>query len=354
MKTAERFPHSAAENVAYGLEGYQSIDQKIAQLRPSKVVVCCDQNTAQWVPFVLKQLPALTSQVAQFTIPAGEQHKVLETAVRFWQYLQECGADRNTLLLSIGGGVVTDLGAFVASTYLRGIDFCAIPTSLLAMVDASVGGKTGINFGTYKNQIGTFSKPLAVAIDPHLLSTLPDQEWTSGHGEMVKHALLAGEPYWPEVLGLHRSNLGWEAIAKSVEVKASVVQADFREQGARKQLNLGHTFGHALESVALHGGMPIPHGAAVVQGLHVALHLSEQHDLRDALAARYPWRGVHPAQLEALWRAQLGDKKNQHGQVQFVLLDALGRASWNHPITRAQWEDALLELNEDLDPCRRF
>ena len=289
-----------------------------------------------------------------FCMPAGESFKNLDNAVAFWHFLQQHGADRSSLVLNIGGGVVTDLGAFAASTYLRGIPFCAIPTSLLAMVDASVGGKTGLNFGSLKNQIGTFNKALAVAIDPALLSTLPDQEWTSGHGEMVKHALLGGPSLWPSVLKLNRATLTTEDIARSVEVKAAVVRSDFQEQNARKQLNLGHTFGHALEAVRLQEGKPLSHGAAVLQGLHVALHLSEQHDLRDELSERYPWLGVHPAQLDALWNAQLGDKKNERGQVKFVLLDALGRASWNHFISRETWENALLELNEDLDPCRRF
>jgi 3-dehydroquinate synthase len=244
----------------------------------------------------------------------------------------------------VGGGVVCDLGAFIASTYKRGIPFVNVPTSLLAMVDASVGGKNGINFEGLKNQLGTFTQPNFVLIDPDFLATLPQEEWESGHAEMLKHALLSGIR-WSELLALEPATLTLHDIEQSVAFKAEIVKEDFKENGKRKILNLGHTTGHAWESYAAVSGNPCTHGAAVIQGLHVALMLSGLQDEQSALAQRYPWQGVAEEALQPLWERQLQDKKNTHGEVRYVLLEHLGRPVWDIEITFERWTAAVLALN---------
>lgn len=346
-------PFLRAENIAFESEGYELIDKIIAEIKPTKTFILVDSNTSALLPKVIPNMTQLDPAYEILEVDPGEQSKSLEIAAGLWDTLREYGADRKSLLINLGGGMITDLGGFIASTYQRGITFCNIPTSLLAMVDASVGGKTGINFSGLKNQIGTFQRPRSVAIVSSLLQTLPDLEWTSGHGEMIKHALISGAQ-WPNVLWFNRNGLKSADIARSILVKAETVQQDFKEQGARRLLNLGHTFGHAWEMLHAHLDRPIPHGLCVIQGLHLALHLSGQDELRAELSQRYPWNPVSPEHLTSLWELQRSDKKSEAGQVQFVLLEDLGKATWGNSVDRDEWEEALLELNEDCDLCMRF
>jgi 3-dehydroquinate synthase len=290
------------------------------------------------------KLAQLDADFEVLEVPPGEESKSLEVAANLWSVLLEYGADRNSLIINVGGGVVCDLGAFIASTYKRGIPFVNVPTSLLAMVDASVGGKNGINFEGLKNQLGTFTKPNFVLIDPDFLATLPQEEWESGHAEMLKHALLSGIR-WSELLALEPATLTLHDIEQSVAFKAEIVKEDFKENGKRKILNLGHTTGHAWESYAAVSGNPCTHGAAVIQGLHVALMLSGLQDEQSALAQRYPWQGVAEEALQPLWERQLQDKKNTHGEVRYVLLEHLGRPVWDIEITFERWTAAVLALN---------
>lgn len=297
------------------------------------------------VPSFAQQLTKLDGEFDVIEVPAGEQSKDLEIAAQLWTTLLEYGADRNALMINLGGGVVGDLGSFVASTYKRGISFVQVPTSLLAMVDASVGGKTGINFGGLKNQIGTFNNPELVVVEPEFLKTLPKEEWESGHGEMIKHSLLTGSD-WPLVLQLTPGLDISEDIQRSIQIKSRVVDADFKESGSRKTLNLGHTFGHAWESLMQQKGRPVPHGRAVVQGLHLALVLSDQLHLQSELAQVYPWVPVQREDLELLWAAQLADKKNKSGEVQFVLLSSLGNPTYGTAINMETWTAGILWLNK--------
>ena len=258
--------------------------------------------------------------------------------------LLEYGADRNSLIINVGGGVVCDLGAFIASTYKRGISFVNVPTSLLAMVDASVGGKNGINFEGLKNQLGTFTQPNFVLVDPDFLASLPQEEWESGHAEMLKHTLLSGNR-WTELLALEPAALALNDIEQSVAFKADIVQEDFKENGKRKILNLGHTTGHAWESYCAASGNPCTHGTAVIQGLHVALFLSGLHDEQSALAQRYPWQVVEEQAFEPLWELQLQDKKNSNSEVRYVLLEQLGLPVWDVQISLEVLTAAVLALN---------
>lgn len=297
------------------------------------------------MPKVVQQLPHLDPEYEILEIEPGEDSKTIDLAAQLWQTLLEYGADRHSAFINLGGGMICDLGAFVASTYKRGIAFAQIPTSLLAMVDASVGGKNGINFGGLKNQIGVFQAPDVVIVDTEHLSSLPLEEWKSGHGEMIKHSLISGSD-WPFVLYMNPGQTDASSIERSVSVKMRIVSEDFKETGQRKVLNFGHTFGHAWESLHHSKGEDVPHGMAVIQGLHLALMLSGQPHLQAELARVYPWKKVLDQDLDTLWKLQLGDKKNQNGEVRFVLLKALGNPVYDQLVERSVWEKRIGALNE--------
>ena len=337
MKTSHSYPF-------FGPNGYDGLDALLQELAPSKTFLLVDSNTVNCLSVFVPKLAQLDADFEVLEVPPGEESKSLEVAANLWSVLLEYGADRNSLIINVSGGVVCDLGAFIASTYKRGIPFVNVPTSLLAMVDASVGGKNGINFEGLKNQLGTFTQPNFVLIDPDFLATLPQEEWESGHAEMLKHALLSGTN-WAEALQLEPATLALYEIQQSVAFKAAIVREDFKETGKRKVLNLGHTTGHAWESYAAVSGNPCTHGAAVIQGLHVALLLSGLQDEQYALAKRYPWIKVEDDALTPLWERQLQDKKNTRGEVRYVLLEELGKPIWDVQITREQWTQALSALN---------
>ena len=215
-------------------------------------------------------------------IPDGEQHKTLATVERIWQFLLDHRATRDDVLVCAGGGVICDLGGFAASTYKRGMHHINVPTTLLAMVDAASGGKTGFDYAGIKNAIGTYAQPLDTLVLPSLIATLPPRELLSGYGEMLKHALLDTPDHWHQLLRLDlETEQGVQAlmplIARSRAVKERIVAADPREQGLRRALNLGHTVGHALEAQMLANGQPAPHGYCVVWGMVAALYLSILH-----------------------------------------------------------------------------
>ena len=337
MKTSHSYPF-------FGPDGYDGLDALLQELAPSKTFLLVDSNTTHCLSVFVPKLCQLDAAFEVLEVPPGEESKSLEVAANLWSVLLEYGADRNSLIINVGGGVVCDLGAFIAATLKRGIPFVNVPTSLLAMVDASVGGKNGINFAGLKNQLGTFTQPNYVLIDPDFLTSLPQQEWESGHAEMLKHALLSGTN-WVEALQLEPATLALYEIQQSVAFKAAIVREDFKENGKRKILNLGHTTGHAWESYAAVSGNPCTHGAAVIQGLHVALMLSGLQDEQSALAQRYPWQGVAEEALQPLWERQLQDKKNTHGEVRYVLLEHSGRPVWDIEITFERWTAAVLALN---------
>ena len=334
--------NTTASTIFFGEDGFTALDQYLINNEPPKTFVLVDENTSACIPAFAEKLTALDPDFEILEIPSGEESKSLELVNQLWLTLLEHGADRNTLLINLGGGVVGDIGGFVASTYKRGISFIQVPTSLLAMVDASVGGKTGINIGGLKNQVGTFSQPDMVVVDSSFLTSLPEEEWASGHGEMIKHD-------WPEVLSWTAKDDLQEEIQRSVAMKAAVVESDFKESGLRKILNLGHTFGHAWESLMHSQGNGIPHGCAVIQGLHVALVLSQEQGLQAELATRYPWSKVSMEDFEILWHYQLADKKNENGEIQFVLLEHLGAPTFGTPVSIEAWSAALLWLNQSAD-----
>ncbi|MDP4799725.1 MAG: 3-dehydroquinate synthase, partial [Crocinitomicaceae bacterium] len=305
----------------------------LAQFSNSKIAILVDENTHDHcLEYLITGFEALaTAEVIM--LPAGEENKVLEVCFQVWETLTEAGFGRHDLLLNLGGGVVTDLGGFVASVYKRGFAFVHIPTSLLGMVDAAVGGKTGIDLAGYKNQLGTFQEPLATFVDTGFLQTLPDTEWRNGFAELLKHALIADKTLWEALTQIKNIplELRTETIQQGVQIKVDIVAQDPTEQGLRKILNFGHTIGHALESYYLNSDTPLAHGHAVAIGMLLEAQLSvdqanlsqtEFEAIEKCIKQTYPIQ--IPNDAEGLWTLMQQDKKNANGEVRICLLPQIG------------------------------
>ncbi|MGQ2985514.1 3-dehydroquinate synthase [Flavobacterium sp.] len=304
------------------------------------IFILADTNTSQYcLPNFLAQL-ATELPIEIIEIEAGEPNKSLETCTEVWHALTDLGAERKSLIINIGGGVVTDLGGFVASTFKRGIDFINIPTSLLAMVDASVGGKTGVDLGVLKNQIGVINNPVAVLIDTNFLTTLPQMEMRSGLAEMLKHGLIADKTYWDNFSDLGNmttDDLG-ALIHWSVEIKNNIVEQDPNEKGLRKLLNFGHTLGHAIESHFLNSATPQLHGEAVAAGMVLESYIAmakgllveeEYDEIRSVILSIFGTVSFTAKDVEDIIGLLVHDKKNEGGRVLFVLPDGIGSAVIN-------------------------
>ena len=271
------------------------------------------------------------------TIGAEDVHKNVETLVHVWQSLGDGGASRHSLMINLGGGMVTDLGGFAASTFKRGIKYINIPTTLLAMVDASVGGKTGINFNGLKNEIGVFSPAEYVLIDTEFLKSLDARNLLSGYAEMLKHGIISTTGHWAELLNFDMTNIDYKAlqalVAKSVQIKEGIVAEDPFEKGIRKALNLGHTAGHAFESLALETNRPVLHGYAVAWGIVCELYFSHlrtgfpKDKLRQTVQFIKDHYGVFTfdcKQYDRLYQFMTHDKKNNAGIINFTLMGEIG------------------------------
>jgi len=237
----------------------------------SKVAILVDENTKR---NCLPKLPQLENSII-IEVTSGEINKSISSCNYIWEQLSEHNFDRDSLLINLGGGVIGDMGGFAASTYKRGIDFIQVPTTLLAMVDASVGGKLGVDFNGLKNQIGLFNNPESVLIFPEFLETLPENQLKSGYAEVVKHALISDNNLWEKIISVPFNEMNWgEIIETSINIKNKIVLSDPYEKGERKKLNFGHTFGHAVESYYLEKGTPILHGEAVLMGILLEVEMS--------------------------------------------------------------------------------
>ena len=320
----------------------------------SKIFILTDENTRKYC--LVKLQYADIERLIVESITPGEVHKTLSTCQHIWSSMLDHRLDRDALCINLGGGVVGDMGGFCAATYKRGIDFVQIPTSLLAQVDASVGGKTGIDFRGAKNIIGAFANPKAVIVDPTFLTTLPPRELLSGWAEVVKHALISDAAYWDELSQLHPHTItDWQPIIeRAIRIKSKIVAQDPYEGGLRKILNFGHTIGHAIESYSLaHDDTPMTHGAAVAAGMVAELALSSSvlglpEAQRDQVSAvLLEWFGKYDIAhaTEAIKANLLHDKKNANGNIHFVLLDAIGQAQYDCTATEEQIDAALHYLN---------
>ena len=286
-------------------------------------------------------------------IGSTDANKTLESLAHVWEKLGEGGATRHSLLINIGGGMVTDLGGFAASTFKRGINYINIPTTLLAMVDASVGGKTGINFRGLKNEVGVFSNASTVILDTRFLKTLDSENIRSGYAEMLKHGLISNEPMWAELLNFDLEHPDLDILqtmlSDSVKVKQRIVTEDPLEQGIRKALNLGHTTGHAFESFALRHE-PILHGYAVAYGLISELYLStikagfpseKMHQTVNFIKEHYGKMDITCDDYPTLLELMTHDKKNVAGMINFTLLGGIGDIRINQTVTKDDIYEAL-------------
>ena len=287
------------------------------------------------------------------TIGATDEHKTLQSLAHVWECLQRGGATRHSLLINLGGGMVTDLGGFAASTFKRGINYINIPTTLLSMVDASVGGKTGINFGGLKNEIGVFNNARSVILDTTFLKTLDHENICSGYAEMLKHGLIATEAMWAELVSFDLAAPDYQQLSRmladSVQVKERVVEQDPMEKGLRKALNLGHTVGHAFESLALQR-QPVLHGYAVAYGLICELYLSctktgfPVDKMRQTVRFINENFGQMPITCDdypTLLELMTHDKKNVAGEINFTLLGGVGDIRINQTATKEEILEAL-------------
>ena len=325
----------------------------ISECEHDRIFVLTDETTQQLCWPKIKNFKALKNSTP-IIIKATDTHKNLDTLSQVWQALSNGGATRHSLMINLGGGMVTDLGGFAASTFKRGIDFINIPTTLLAMVDASVGGKTGINFGGLKNEIGVFSDSRFVIINTQFLDTLDHDNICSGYAEMLKHGLISDERTWAELMtfDLDTPDLSQlqRMVAESIKVKERIVEADPHEHGIRKALNLGHTMGHAFESFAMRRGTPILHGYAVAYGLVSELYMSARktafptdsmHQTVRFIRENYGTINITCDDYPTLIELMHHDKKNTSGIINFTLLGNVGDIRINQTANEEEIKEAL-------------
>lgn len=327
-----------------------TLENKLEEASFSSLYLLVDNNTKQYCLPLIKDVLPEGCQIIEIT--AGEENKTLATCEHIWQKLTDTHADRHALVVNLGGGVICDMGGFCARIYKRGIQFWNIPTTLLSQVDASVGGKLGIDFGVYKNQLGLFSDPDLVFVDSTFFATLPYAELLSGFAEMVKHALIKDREMFFELKNQDLGSLNWqEWIARSVAIKNNVVAKDPKESSLRKILNFGHTIGHAVESFYLIKPNPLKHGEAIAIGMIAETFLSTSKGLlpgqdRDEiipyLVDTFPFYDIQENELEAIIKLALQDKKNKNGQINAVLLNEIGKAKYDIPISEEDIREALL------------
>jgi 3-dehydroquinate synthase len=314
----------------------------------SSIAVLVDENTYQYCyPLIQCSLPS--HFIVQ--VNSGEGEKNIDTCTIIWQAMTDHAMDRHACMIVLGGGVLGDMGGFCAATYKRGIDFILIPTTLLAQVDASIGGKLGVDFNHLKNHIGVFQKPVLTLLFKDFLQSLPESELRSGFAEVIKHTLISDEGMWKEVSSKTLAHQDWNKLVKhSVEFKAWVTTEDPTEKGLRKILNAGHTIGHALESYLLAKGNRILHGEAIAVGLITEGFIAHQEDMLSKndfesiyqfIRSIYGKVEIQTEELHAIAQLTLQDKKNKDNKILCVLQSGLGKAKWDCEITLQSVKDAL-------------
>jgi 3-dehydroquinate synthase len=331
--------------IHFNEKGYEALNLHLKENKYSNLFIIVDNNTNEFclpkfIPFLETDL---TIEIIEFE--AGEQNKNIETCVQIWNVLTELGADRKSLIINLGGGVVTDLGGFVASTFKRGVDFIHIPTTLLSMVDASVGGKNGVDLGNLKNQIGVINVPKMVLIDTQYLNTSPQNEMRSGLAEMLKHGLIYDKQYWEQFLDLKAIDFVDfdELIYRSVEIKNEIVKQDPTEKNIRKALNFGHTLGHAIESYFLENKnkTTLLHGEAIAVGMILESYISlnknlinqeEYFQIKSTIKTIYDDIVFEENDIEPILELLIHDKKNEYGNIQFALIEGIGNIKINQSV----------------------
>jgi 3-dehydroquinate synthase len=325
----------------------------------SSYFIICDSNTLQYCLPVLLRTCKILSKAEIIELEPGEANKELPIVAGIWQTLTQYGADKKSLVINLGGGTVSDTGGFAASTFKRGIDYINVPTTLLAMVDASVGGKTGINFENIKNHIGTITQPKGVFINAAFLNTLPFAQIASGYAEVIKTALIADKKLFQQIRDL---NIGASfpvksIIQKSVQLKNAIIKKDPEEKGLRKILNFGHSAGHAIESLYMNRTAPMFHGEAVAIGMAIESHISllrkkltqkEFSDIVNCLSLNFRLPLLEEKDEEKFFAFLKQDKKNQGKDFHFALLHHIGKCEPSVKISEAQVKKSLQYYNQFL------
>jgi len=320
-------------------EDYSILHNFIDEYNPSKLFIIVDENTKRdCLPILIQKIdhPHILIEIT-----SGEIHKSIDTATALWEALINYGADRSSLVLNLGGGVIGDMGGFVAASYMRGIPFIQIPTTLLSQVDASVGGKLGIDFKGYKNMVGLFQNPDLVWVDTNYLKTLSARELKSGFAEVIKHGLIQSKTLWSFIKdrALDYNDQEWNDIVfDSIKIKNTVVSQDPRESGLRKILNFGHTIGHAVESYYLETDKQLTHGEAIAIGMICESYLSHKKGLLSTSALKeiesfirkiYNFDPAIQINQKRIIEYMTNDKKNKGGQILFSLIDGIGSCTYN-------------------------
>ena len=328
----------------------------VKSLAVDRFFVLVDENTAE---LCLSQVDLSEFDPYIIKIKAGDESKTIDTAIKIWNELVDNGATRSSLLVNLGGGVVTDLGGFVAATFKRGMRFVNIPTTLLGVIDAATGGKTGINFRGLKNEIGTFALPEKVLINPQFFETLDFKNRLSGYAEMVKHALITDPILLEQTLAYDLDEFDSGRLSlllkQNLDIKEAIVERDPNEKGQRKALNFGHTVGHAFESLSYEVSRPMLHGFAVMWGMVVELYLSfiklrfNKDELMSIVTFAKEYYGTFPyscKQYDKLYELMTHDKKNSGEQINFTLLAGIGDVRINQNVTKEEVFEALDFIRE--------
>jgi 3-dehydroquinate synthase len=331
--------------IVFSESGYEFLNAFIDENKYSNIFILADTHSNDYCLTRFLPLLATDKNIEIIEIESGESEKNINTCVEIWSILTELGGDRNSLLINVGGGVITDIGGFVASTFKRGIDFIHIPTTLLAMVDASIGGKNGVDLGSLKNQVGVINVPKMLLIDTEYLATLPQNEMRSGLAEMLKHGLIFDAAYWNEFKDL--GNLDFadfdQLIYRSIEIKNEIVMQDPTENGIRKALNFGHTLGHAIESYFLENEAKktLLHGEAIAAGMILESYISWQKkllsaveylEIKNVINSVFKTIVFEEKDLAPILDLLIHDKKNEYGKIQFALLDGIGNIKINQEV----------------------
>lgn len=319
-----------------------------------QILIIVDENTHDCcLEYLITSFPEL-ERAEIMLLPNGEENKVMEVCFQVWQAFTEYKVERKDLVINLGGGVVTDMGGFIASVYKRGLTFIHIPTTLLGMVDAAIGGKNGIDLNGFKNQLGTITQPARVFVDAGFLSTLPPEEIFNGYAEMLKHALIGDAKLWEEIRHIQSEEaLIQEAvILQSIRVKTNIIEQDPFEGGLRKKLNFGHTVGHALESYFFQS-TPISHGHAVALGMIAESFISMKRgilskeaykDIESTIIRSFPMIELNADDVSIVISLMYQDKKNIAGQIRSCLLEGIGTCSFDHHLTEEEIGESLFHL----------
>jgi 3-dehydroquinate synthase len=316
----------------------------------SKIGILVDNNSNKHCfPIIKKNLKVPYSIIK---IKSGEKEKNIKTCIKVWNSLTELKFDRKSLLINLGGGVISDLGGFIAATYIRGIDFINIPTTLLSQVDASIGGKLGIDFNNLKNHVGLFLNPKKVFIDTNLLKSLPTREIKSGFAEVIKHCLIKDKTEFYRLLNTNWKNYNWNDIIKhSIKIKSSIVSKDPLENGIRKILNFGHTIGHGIESIYMSKNNYLLHGEAIAIGIICESYISytsntlqknELDLITKFIIKTYKPNIINKNKIEPILKAIIHDKKNINNKIKMSLLEKIGKCGYNYNVNK-------LVINESID-----